>query len=92
MEPARLGNLRRGFKVRQLAAGRLFVVQEVLGPDHVHRTGNRNIPKPMEAAFPPPRGNDTAALAARWQVGFDNDPPAAGCDDDRNDSVVGQVE
>ena len=48
---------------------------------------------PLEAAFLPPRRDDTAARAARWLVGFDDDlAPAIGEHGGGDDAVVGQVE
>jgi hypothetical protein len=52
-------------------------------------------PAPNHTTDGPPKQrifNDTAARAARWLVGFDDDLPSASSDGDGNDAVVGQVE
>jgi hypothetical protein len=69
-----------------------FSVPAVLGPQHLHRPGDRNIPQSLKTALFAPGRDDAAAWTARWLVGFDDDLPAAGSDGGGDDVVVGQVE
>jgi hypothetical protein len=95
-EPAsRAGEARglwRGFEERHPVAGWFFAVPAVLGPEHIHGPGDRNIAKPLEAPLLAPGSNDAAARAARWLVRFDDDLPSASSDGGGNDAVIGQVE
>jgi hypothetical protein len=88
--PAR--DLQGGLEERQPVALRFFAVAAVLGPEHVHRPGDRNVAEPWEAARLPPGSDDTAARTARQLVSLDDNLPPAGSDGGGNDSIVGQIE
>jgi hypothetical protein len=83
-------HLWRAFEERKPVARRLFAVPAVLGPGHVHQTGNANITESLNAAFLPAGRDDPAARAARKLVAFDDHLPLAGNSSGENDSVVGQ--
>lgn len=52
----------------------------------------RFLAQPLHTLFLPAGGDDPAARATQWLIGFDDDLPATGTDGGRNDTVVGQVE
>ncbi|MDQ0000115.1 hypothetical protein J2W15_003628 [Pseudarthrobacter sulfonivorans] len=91
--PGTARDLSRGFKERKPWAGPFLAVPAVFGPENFHGAGDRDVPDPLDMSFLPPGRYDTAGRAARWLVGFDNDPAAPVVQDGGgNDAVVGQVE
>ena len=76
-----------------VAGSRLHTAPAVLGLEDLHSAGHGNFPDPLEAPFLPPRRDEIAAGACRWQAGFDNDlAPTILQDGGGNDAVVGQLE
>lgn len=82
-----------GFIEREPRAGRFLTVLAVLGPADLHGSGDGDVLDPLEAAFLSPRRHNTAARAARWLVGLDDDLAAPiGQQADGHDAVARQVE
>lgn len=91
--PGAARDLDVGFEEREPGTFRFLALPAVLGPADLHGASHGDIADALETPFFTPRRHGTAAGAARWLVGFDNNPAPAIVREGRgDDAVIGQVD